>query len=56
MTIESYNRATEIIKEKEQLEKELSQLRMSIDFKDLDEYVDISNRIFTLGQEFAALK
>lgn len=55
MTIEEYTRATEILKEKERLEKEMVQLRQSIDFRYCDEYVDISNKLFELGQEFAVL-
>ena len=56
MTIENYKRATAILKEKEQLEERLVQLRMSIDFNlHSDEYTEICNKLFSLGQEFSAL-
>lgn len=55
MTIEQYNRATEILKEKKQLEETLYNLRSSIDFIISEEYLEVSNKLFILGQEFAAL-
>jgi hypothetical protein len=57
MTIETYNRATKILEEKQQLEDELRRLRdkVMIDFSYLEEYAEISNKLFNLGQEFAAL-
>lgn len=55
MTIEQYNRATEILEEKKLLEKKIYQLRTSVDFLNSDEYVEISNKLFKLGQEFASL-
>lgn len=55
MTIEQYNRATEILNEKKLLEETLFKLRNSIDFIISEEYVEVSNKLFSLGQEFAAL-
>ena len=55
MTIEQYEKATKILKEKKQLEDRLYQIRMSMDFQYSDEYAEICNRLFTIGQEFAAL-
>lgn len=56
MTIENYKRATAILKEKEQLEEQLARLRMSINFNlPSNEYTEICNKLFSLGQEFAAL-
>jgi hypothetical protein len=57
MTIETYNMATKILKEKQQLEDELGRLRdkVMIDFSYIEEYAEISNKLFNLGQEFAAL-
>lgn len=56
MTIEAYNKATQILEEKKQLEEKLWQLRSSIDFTlHYDEYIEVSNRLFTIGQEFASL-
>ncbi len=56
MTIEEYNKATKILEEKKQLEEKLYQLRMSMDFKyNTDEYEEVCNKLFTLGQQFAAL-
>jgi hypothetical protein len=57
MTIEAYNRATKILEEKQQLENQLRRLRENIlvDFSYTEEYVEISNKLFKLGQEFAAL-
>ncbi len=56
ITIENYKRATAILKEKDQLEERLVQLRMSIDFNlHSDEYTEICNKLFSLGQEFSAL-
>ena len=62
MTIEAYNKATKILEEKKLLEDELRQLEVSvskfkidIDFKYQNEYTEICNRLFALGQEFAAL-
>lgn len=50
MTENAYKRATEIIEEKEKLEKIL----LSLDV-DSDEYISVSNQLFKLGQEFVAL-
>lgn len=56
MTIEKYQRATAILKEKDQLEERLSQMRMSIDFNlHSNEYTEICNKLFSLGQEFSSL-
>jgi hypothetical protein len=56
MTIENYQRATAILKEKDRLEERLAQLRMSIDFTlHSNEYAEICNKLFSLGQEFSAL-
>ena len=55
MTIEQYEKATKILEEKKQLEDKLYNLRMSIDFVISDEYIEVCNRLFTIGQEFAAL-
>ena len=57
MTVEAYNRATKILEEKQQLENQLRRLRENIlvDFSYAEEYVEISNKLFKLGQEFAAL-
>lgn len=58
MTIEAYNEATKILKEKQQLEDKLRQLRekiLFVDFSYTEEYTEISNKLFNLGQEFAAL-
>lgn len=55
MTMEQYNRATAILEEKKQLEEQLYQLRTSINFAFSDEYIEICNKLFTIGQEFAAL-
>ena len=55
MTIEQYEKATKILEEKKQLEDKLYNLKMSIDFAISDEYIEICNRLFTIGQEFAAL-
>lgn len=57
MTIDAYYKATAILKDKEQLEEKLYQLRMSMNFsRDLmKEYEEVSNKLFVLGQEFAAL-
>ena len=56
MTIETYNRATDILKEKEQLEKELCHLRASINLTyNMDEYIQVCNKLFQLGQEFNSL-
>jgi hypothetical protein len=50
-----YNEATKILKEKEQLEDRLYQLRQSMDFMYSNEYAEICNRLFELGQNFSAL-
>lgn len=56
MTIEEYNKATKILEEKKQLEDKLYRLRTSHDFVyNIKEYEDVTNRLFVLGQEFAAL-
>lgn len=55
MTVEAYNKATKILEEKKQLEDRLFQMRLSMDFMCSDEYAEICNRLFTIGQEFAAL-
>ena len=56
MTMTEYERATAILKERKELEEKLYRLRMSMDFKyDTDESIKICNRLFELGQEFAAL-
>lgn len=56
MTIEEYNKATEILDEKKQLEDRLQQFRMSVNFAyNIEEYEKVCNRLFVLGQEFAAL-
>ena len=58
MTIETYNKATKILEEKKRLEEQMLQLqrRVQIDFvQNVKEYEAILNRLFVLGQEFAAL-
>lgn len=56
MTIENYKRATAILKEKDQLEERLAQLRMSVDINlHYNEYTEIRNKLFSLGREFSAL-
>lgn len=55
MTIEAYNKATKILDEKKQLEDRLVQMSTSVDFRYSNEYEEICNRLFTIGQEFAAL-
>ena len=55
MTIEQYERATNILEEKKSLEEKLYQLRMSINYAVSDEYIEICNRLFAIGQEFATL-
>jgi hypothetical protein len=57
MTIETYNKATKILEEKQRLEDGLKQLREKIllDFSYIEAYTEISNKLFNLGQEFAAL-
>ena len=55
MTIEQYDRATKILEEKKLLEEKLHQLRASVDFLLSDGYIEISNKLFQLGQEFASL-
>lgn len=52
MTIEAYKRATEILKEQERLEEILQKIDPEYEF---EKYRDIHNRLFELGQEFAAL-
>ena len=51
MTEKAYERATEIIKEKDILEQKL----LELSDKQSDEYIDICNRLFKLGQEFSRL-
>ena len=58
MTLKAYERATAILKEKEDLEKELCTLRVNMDLNftvNRDRYIEVSNKLFKLGQEFAAL-
>ena len=56
MIMEAYKRATAILEEKKQLEERLYQLRMSVNFQyDTEESIEISNKLFVLGQEFASL-
>ena len=58
MTLKAYERATAILKEKEELEKELSviQVNMGLNFGcDRERYVEVSNKLFQLGQEFSSL-
>lgn len=56
MTIETYNKATKILEERKSLEDKLYLLRQStVDFYSSSEVVEICNRLFVLGQEFAAL-
>ena len=58
MTMAAYERATAILKEKEELEKELGTLRVNMDLNflyDRDRYVEVSNKLFQLGQEFSLL-
>ncbi len=55
MTTEAYNKATKILEEKKQLEEKLYQLRHSVDFVVSEEYIEVCNKLFELGQEFAAL-
>ena len=55
MTMAQYERATAILKEKEQFEDKLYQLRQSIDFMYTNEYTEVCNKLFELGQEFSAL-
>lgn len=57
MTIETYNKATKILEEKQRLEDGLKRLREKIllDFSYIEAYTEISNKLFNLGQEFAAL-
>lgn len=56
MTMETYNRATKILEEKAQLEERLYQLRTSVTFSlPTEEYMEICNKLFAIGQEFASL-
>jgi hypothetical protein len=58
MTLKAYERATAILKEKAELEKELCTLRVNMDLNflyDSDRYVEVSNKLFQLGQEFSSL-
>lgn len=57
MTIETYNKATKILEEKQRLEDDLKRVRdkIIIDFSYIEEYTEISNKLFNLGREFAAL-
>ena len=55
MTMAQYERASAIMKEKEQLEDRLYQLRQSMDFMYSNEYTEVCNKLFKLGQEFSAL-
>ena len=57
MTIEQYEKATKLLEEKKQLEEKLHLIRggASFDFADTEEYINICNRLFILGGEFAAL-
>lgn len=51
MTEMAYDRATDILVEKETLEKLLSTLPDN----NSEEYINICNKLFQLGQEFASL-
>jgi hypothetical protein len=55
MTMEQYNRATAILEEKKQLEETLYEISRSIDFIISEEYIEVSNKLFILGQEFSTL-
>ena len=56
MTMAQYERATIILNEKKQLEEQLYRLRMSMEFNyNSKEYNEVANKLFNLGQEFAAL-
>ena len=59
MTMKAYERATAILKEKQELENELHTIRMNMDLNfnpfDKEKYVEVSNKLFHLGQEFASL-
>ena len=57
MTIEAYNKATKILEEKKQLEERLKHIKgaYSFDFTDVEEYIQICEKLFILGSEFAAL-
>ena len=58
MTLEAYKRATDILEEKKALEKELQNLRMTMEFdfsSSNERYIAVSNKLFSLGQEFADL-
>lgn len=58
MTMAAYERATAILKEKAELEKELCTIRANMDLNflyDRDRYAEVSNRLFQLGQEFSSL-
>ena len=55
MTIEQYEKATKILEEKKGLEEQLYPARMSINFTMSDKCTEICDRLFTIGQEFAAL-
>lgn len=52
MTLETYRKATEILETEEWLEE----LKESLDQeRDSEIYIDVCNRLFKLGQEFANL-
>lgn len=58
MTMAAYERATAILKEKAELEKELCTIRANMDLNflyDRDRYVEVSDKLFQLGQEFSSL-
>ena len=57
MTIEQYNKATNILKEKSELEEELQRIRgpYAIEISRVEDYIKICERLFILGGEFAAL-
>lgn len=58
MTMATYERATAILKEKEVLEQELCTLRVNMDLNftyNRDRHVEVSNKLFQLGQEFSSL-
>lgn len=52
MTIETYRKATKNLKETEWLEEVKESLDPEIDS---EKYIDVCNRLFKLGQEFAKL-
>lgn len=56
MTIETYNKATKILEERKSLEDKLYLIKQStVDFYSSPKVVEICDRLFVLGQEFAGL-